>query len=206
MDMNSYVYFMEKKSKLGRKNPEETRRKIVEATVALHEEVGPASTTVSAVAARAGVQRLTVYRHLPDEEALIQACSAHWSQDHPLPDSSEWAGLEDALQRLSRALGAVYAYYRDGESMLEKVLRDEEKVPALRGVMVPFHAWFRELAGQLSAGWGRGSAVQPRIRAAVGHALRFETWQSLTGEGLSDREAAEMMARFVECVSGQSPT
>ena len=38
----------------------ETRRRIVEATVALHTSVGPARTTISAVAAKAGVQRHTV--------------------------------------------------------------------------------------------------------------------------------------------------
>jgi AcrR family transcriptional regulator len=189
------------------RDPEETRRRIVEATVALHEEVGPAATTVSAIAERAGVQRLTVYRHLPDEGALIRACSAHWGADHPLPDTAAWAGLTDPRARLGAALEAVYGYFRSGRRMLEQVLRDEPMTPELGAVMVPYHSWFRELAGQLSAGWGATVHVQRRIRAAVGHGLRFESWRSLTDEGLTDSEAAALIRDMIAClaVSGCVP-
>jgi len=190
----------------GRKNPEETRRRIVEATVALHQEVGPAATTISAIADRADVQRLTVYRHMPDEGALIQACSTHWQADHPLPDAGEWAGLRDPNVRLTTALLAVYQYYRGGEPMLERVLRDEEAVQPLKEVMVPYHAWFRELSGQLSAGWGVRAERQRFIRALVGHALEFTTWQSLSREGLSDRDIAQTLTLAVQCVANRSST
>jgi len=67
---------------------EETRRKIVEATMHLHEEIGPRATTISAIAERAGVQRLTVYNHFPDETAVFQACTSHWLSLNPPPDTS----------------------------------------------------------------------------------------------------------------------
>ena len=67
------------------RSQEDTRRRIVEAAVALHEELGPRATSIAAIAERAGVQRLTVYRHLPDEEALFRACTSHWRAAHPLP-------------------------------------------------------------------------------------------------------------------------
>jgi len=38
----------------------ETRLRIAEATAALHREIGPAATNISAIAERAGVERLTV--------------------------------------------------------------------------------------------------------------------------------------------------
>ncbi len=57
---------------------EETPRRIVDATVALHEEIGPRATTISAIAEKASVQRLTVYRHFPDETELFKACTSHW--------------------------------------------------------------------------------------------------------------------------------
>lgn len=180
-----------------RRDPAATRRRIVDATVALHEEVGPAATTISAIAERAGVQRLTVYRHFPDERAVIEACSAHWSAEHPLPDAALWAGLSDASERARTALQAIYAYYRAGEPMLEKVLRDEAAVPSLGEVMAPLHAWLRELTGQLSAGWGATGEAQRRVRAVAGHALRFETWRSLTSEGLDDAEAAELLTSLL---------
>src|SRR5918999_1011525 len=89
---------------------EETRRRITEATVELHREVGPSNTTISAIAERAGVQRLTVYRHFPDEAALFGACSAHWRAEHPVPDPRPWAAIGDPEERLRTALGEIYAY------------------------------------------------------------------------------------------------
>lgn len=180
---------------------EETRRRIVKAIRALHEEVGPAATTVTGIAERAGVQRLTVYRHFPDEGALIGACSADWRADHPLPDPASWTGLRDPRARLRRALTSLYGYYRGGSPMLERVLRDEAEVPELGAVMAPWWDYLREAAAALSAGWGAGRDRQHRLRAAVGHAVRFGTWRSLTDEGLTDDEAVELMAELVEAVA-----
>src|SRR3954452_17664221 len=98
---------------------ERTRRRITEATVALHETVGPLHTTVKAVADRAGVQRATVYRHFPDEGALFAACSAHWLEGHRPPDPTPCAAIADPEERLRTALSAMYRFYRDGESMVD---------------------------------------------------------------------------------------
>lgn len=180
----------------------ETRQRIIKAVRALHEEVGPAATTITAIAERAGVQRLTVYRHFPDDAALIGACSADWREDHPLPQPDAWTGIPDPRERIRAALKAVYAYFRDGQDMLAPVLRDESEVPELAEVMSPWWEYLREVAGGLSAGWGGSPDSQRWLRAAVGHSLRFETWRTLTGEGLSTPEAAEMMARLVETAAG----
>lgn len=176
---------------------EDTRRRIVEATARLHEEVGPADTTITAIADRADVQRLTVYRHFPDDAALIEACSSHWREAHPLPDPDAWAGIGDPRRRLGEALSAVYAYFRDGAPMLEQVLRDEEEVPELAEVMEPWWDYMAEVAGGLAAGWDVGAERQRLVRCVVGHALRFSTWRTLTAEGLSDGEAAELMTALV---------
>src|SRR3954451_5643804 len=89
----------------------ETRRRIVEATVQLHQEVGPSKTTISEVAERAGVQRLTVYKHFPDERSLLGACSAHWREHNPPPDPTGWAGIDDPDERLRGALTGLYGFY-----------------------------------------------------------------------------------------------
>src|SRR6185437_2801655 len=78
---------------------EQTRTRITESTVALHEEIGPARTTISAIADRAGVRRSTVYRHFPDEEALFAACSSHWRAANPAPDPAAWAAIADPAER-----------------------------------------------------------------------------------------------------------
>src|ERR671911_423939 len=66
----------------------ETRRRIAEAAVELHRTVGPARTTVSAIAEKAGVQRHTYYAHFPELKDLYQACTAHHMERDLLPDTS----------------------------------------------------------------------------------------------------------------------
>lgn len=181
----------------------DTRRRIVEALVELHEEIGPVATTITAIAERAGVQRLTVYRHFPDDRAMLGACSAHWQEDHPLPDPATWAGIEDPRLRLEEALGAFYDYFRDGAPMLGSILSDETEMPEVADVMTPWWEYMREVAGGLAAGWGVTGDAQRLVRSAVGHALGFYTWRSLTDEGLSNGDAVELMVGLVADVAAQ---
>src|SRR5688500_3119641 len=104
---------------------EQTRRRITESTVALHEELGPARTSISAVAERAGVRRSTVYRHYPDEEPLFSTCSSHWRAANPPPDPRAWAAVGDPAERLETALRELYAFYGRTEGMYASLLRDE---------------------------------------------------------------------------------
>src|SRR5438034_6499517 len=103
-----------------------TRERIVQATMALHEEVGPARTTVAEIARRAGVQRLTVYNHFPEDAELFAACSGHWVARHPPPDPGPWAAVADPDARLRRALLETYAWFEQAEPMLRHVERDRE--------------------------------------------------------------------------------
>ena len=93
----------------------ETRRRITEAAVELHGTVGPARTSISAIAERAGVRRSTVYRHFPDEAALFDACSSHWAAANPVPDMAAWASIDDPDERLRTTLDELYAFYRRTE-------------------------------------------------------------------------------------------
>src|SRR3954464_4465374 len=113
---------------------EETRRRITAATLQLHREVGPARTTISAIAERAGVQRLTVYRHFPDEAELLGACGAAFIEHDPPPDPSPWATIADTHERISTALDAVYAWYRRNADMLANTERDAAVMPDLAAV------------------------------------------------------------------------
>jgi AcrR family transcriptional regulator len=174
---------------------EATRLRITEAAVDLHGSIGPARTTISGVAERAGVQRATVYRHFADERALFEACSSHWMAEHPLPDPAAWAAIEDADERLRTALQEIYAWYEQGELMLEKLTRDVALVPALRPPMEAFRAALDTAADAVIRGRPEGGARRRRLRAAVGHALTFETWRSLIrDQALSGPEAVKLMA------------
>jgi AcrR family transcriptional regulator len=177
---------------------EETRRRITEAAVELHGSVGPARTTVSAVAGLAGVQRATVYRHFPDEEALFGACSAHWMAENPLPDLGRWAEVDDPEARLSSALGELYAWFDRGEYMVENTTRDVAVVPALQPSMAGMALWFDAAAEALLRGRPERGARRRRVKAAIAHALAFDTWRSLVREqGLSASVAIDLMAALV---------
>jgi AcrR family transcriptional regulator len=177
---------------------DETRQRITEATVDLHGSVGPARTTVSAVAERAGVQRATVYRHFPDDQALFDACSSHWIAAHPLPELEAWSAVEDPDERLRAALGELYAWFERGERMLEKTTRDAATVPALQPSMAAFATWFEAATETLLKGRPERGAKRRRVRAAIGHALGFATWRSLVREqSLPQADAVELMAGLV---------
>jgi AcrR family transcriptional regulator len=175
----------------------QTRLRITESAVELHGTRGPAQTTMSAVAEHAGVRRSTLYRHFPDERALFGACSAHWAAENPPPDITRWAEVEDPDERLAVALAELYAFYRQTEEMLDKLLRDAPTVPVVDELMVVFRAFIAEAAKVLMQGRGlRGNAAK-RTRAAIGHALAFRTWQDLTeAQGLSDDQAVDVMSRL----------
>ena len=185
---------------------EETRRRIAASAAELHEEVGPARTTISGVAERAGVRRSTVYRHFPDEEALFAACSAHWGAANPPPDPSAWPAIEDPATRTATALRELYGYFARTEGMFTSLLRDEPVVPILGRLLAGYHDFLAAVVDQLMAGRGLRGAAARRTRAALGHALAFPTWRSLAREhGLSDAEAVAAMCVLVEGAAGARP-
>jgi AcrR family transcriptional regulator len=178
---------------------EETRRRITEATVELHRTVGPAATQVSEIARRAGVQRVTVYNHFPDETALFAACSAHWRTLHPAPDPAAWLATANPGARLRIGLSELYAWYRETEPMMANILRDVDIVPAIRPFVEQGVGGYLEAVRQILGGPIR-ARVRGRRRARVDAALRaatdFHLWRSLAP--LGDAEAADLAARFVE--------
>src|SRR3954468_3200461 len=178
---------------------EETRRRITESAVELHETVGPAYTSMSAVAERAGVRRSTLYRHFPDEATLFGACTGHWMAKNPPPDISRWAAIDDPDQRRRTALNEIYAYWRRPEPMMENLLRDEATNENVRRSFRAFHQFMAAAGEILLAGRGVRGHARKRTLAAIGHALDFSTWQSLArDQGLDDPDAIRLMLGLVE--------
>lgn len=167
----------------------ETRQRIVEAALALHGEVGPNDTTISMIAERAGVQRHTVYAHLPDERAVFMACSGLFDERQPMPSPELWAGLNDPEARLRTALLALYAWFDRNAAVTGHVLRDAEQNPTLREVSdlrfgVPLGTMFAALADGLSE----------TQRATLALALSYYTWRTLMRQsGLRLEAAADLM-------------
>jgi AcrR family transcriptional regulator len=171
---------------------DETRMRIVEAAIELHQTIGPTATTVSHIAERAGVGRVTVYRHFPDELTLAYACSGRYFERNPYPDPAEWDGIDDPAERLRAALGVVYAYHAQTAPMIGFVLAEARDYE----VMDPYHAHWARLVETLLGGWGARGGARARLRAAIALALSFDTWRTLVrDQGLSPREAIETAVR-----------
>jgi AcrR family transcriptional regulator len=172
----------------------QTRQRIVEAAVELHSSVGPARTTVSMIAERAGVQRHTLYAHFPDDRSLSLACSGLVAERDPLPDAGPWQAIEDRRERLRVGLRAIYRWYERHAELLGCVLRDAETHALTRDIAAerfgPSMTSYREVLG------AKLSATQ---RAMLELALSFYTWRTLVGEnGLKPEKAAEAMIDAID--------
>jgi AcrR family transcriptional regulator len=191
----------------------ETRRRIVHAAYDLHRSVGPARTTISAIAARAGVQRHTVYQHFPNELELAAACTEYGLSLDPQPDPAELATIRDPYERLRTALDQQYGYYRRNEALLANTLRDAPQMQeqlqaagndldALPEIVQRFFAQPIMLRDALMGGWSVPDARADHLRAAIGLAIDFRTWQVLTREqGMTDEQAVGLMFAFVRCLA-----
>ena len=176
----------------------ETRLRITESAMELHGTVGPARTSISAVAERAGVRRSTVYRHFPDEAALFMACSSHWAAENPVPDIEGWRSIADPDERLRAGLDELYAFYRRTEQMMDNLHRDELAMPIVKRLFTPFRGYLSAARETLVRGRPVRGRRRDTTRAAIGHALAYPTWRSLTREqGLDDVQAAALMCELV---------
>jgi AcrR family transcriptional regulator len=181
---------------------EQTRRRITEAAVELHRTLGPAQTSMSAVAEHAGVRRSTLYRHFPDEAALFDACTAHWAAANPLPDLASWAAVAWPDERLQTALSELYDFYERTEGMLDNLFRDEPLSPMVTDRFGALRGYFAEAQEVLWRGRRLRGPAGRRTNAAIGHVLAFATWKSLVREqGLPADDAVALMSGLVHAAS-----
>ena len=184
---------------------EQTRERIATATFELHGLVGPARTTIAAVAERAGVERATVYRHFPDELSLYHGCIGHGRAKHPFPDASTWSAIKDPEERLRTGLRVLYGYYRTVEYVLTNVVRDLPDMPVFQRAYAELgiFAYYEGVRAVLAEPYRTTSQFRT-IAAAIGHATQFETWRSLVRvQRLSDRRAVEAMVAMVRCLADE---
>lgn len=176
----------------------DTRLRIVEAAVELHCSVGPAATTVSMIAEKAGVQRHTVYAHFPDDRSLFRACSGLAMERSPLPNAEPWRAIADSAARLRHGLAELYGWYAANAGLAGCVLRDAETHPLTREVaelrLGPPMADYHQVLG---------AGMDTKQRALLHLALGFPAWRALVREsGLTDTEAVEVAVQAVMCCAG----
>ena len=173
----------------------ETRQRIVEAAVELHGSIGPALTTVSMVAERAGVQRHTLYAHFPNERDLFLACSGLALSQDPLPDAEGWRTIKDGPERLRTGLRAVYGWYDRNADLAACVLRDAEYHALTREIVAlrfgPHMAAYHEVLG---------AKLSMKQRAVLHLALSYFTWRALVREGgLKQNAAIGVLVQAIDC-------
>ena len=167
----------------------------------LHRTVGPARTTVSAVAEKAGVQRHTYYAHFPEIKDLYQACMGHYSERNPLPEPSSWTDIAEAEERLRVALSELYSYYSGSEAMVSKVLRDAALDPIVQEIMVPFDQYLETVRDVIADAFEASGDRQEELLGAVALAQDFQTWRTLVRQQeLSQDRAVALMVGMVRCL------
>lgn len=176
----------------------ETRQKIIDTVVELHRTVGPRNTTIAEIARRAGVERLTVYKHFPDEAGMIMATQGHWLTQHPPPDAGQWAMILDPDARLRVALRELYLWYADTEPMTQNVMRDAPVLPSFTAVLSLLREHVREGAEILAV----SRLGDPEWTMATLNVVQsFETWRTLVRErGLTLGQAVELAVCWVRSV------
>ncbi|MGD9390702.1 MAG: helix-turn-helix domain-containing protein [Thioalkalispiraceae bacterium] len=179
----------------------ETHQQILEAAVKLHEQLGPANTSIKAIAEQAGVQRLTVYRHFPDDASLFEACTAHWLSQHPPPSVADAGELPDHQTRTEKTLLAVYRYYRQTERMWTVAYRDVDEVAALHVPMGRVEAYFDQMRDELLDAWTLKAGSKKLFSLTLRHGLRFSTWRALKAEKLSDKKILELVMGWLICAA-----
>ena len=181
---------------------EATRRRIVDAAVDLHTTVGPARTTDVAIAERAGVTRVTFYRHFPDELSLFRACMSHGLVRWPPPDPSTWRHVADPVARLRLALTELYAYYRVAGPGLAVIARDGPLLPPELRTFPSRLDVLGAMPAVLMVGWTVRGRRRTMLEAALRHAVSVGSWQSLAHDlGLADADAVELLMAMVECAA-----
>ena len=169
----------------------ETRRRIVEAALQLHRMLGPARTPLSAVAAAAGVQRHTLYRHFPTPESLFKACGEHFAATSGRPDPARWSELPATRERARVILADLYAWYAGNADAVGRALRDSDQVPVGSGVHNLQAAAVDLLAGRAQ-----------RRRAAARMMVSFGAWSALTEDGaMAPAAAAKLAAEMLEAAT-----
>jgi len=174
---------------------DETRQRIVDATIELHQTIGAAQTTVSEIAKRAGVGRVTVYRHFPDEETLFYACSGHYFSQHPFPDIERWRRIPDPHDRLREGLRDTYVWHEENRQMIAMALAEARELP----MMTRYHDFWDAAAEALAAAWRVRGRRRSNLKAAIALALSFDTHRTLTREQhLTEGQSIELMVHLAE--------
>ena len=181
-----------RKYNLGKRaqSVDETRRRIVEAIVALHREQGVADTTHEDIARRADVAVATVYRHFPTVGDAVPACGAHILELTQPPTPADVLAAASPEERLARTLEAIFSFWGRIAPWQEKALCDAAKVPALAESVRQGNEYHRAIV-TMALGELSGGDDDVRMATALSG---FYAWKAFHDQGL-EGQAAEIVTK-----------
>ena len=174
----------------------ETRSRILEATIALTFEKGPLATTMGEIAQRAGVERVTLYRHFGDERALHRAAGLLCMERYPPPSDAPLFEIRDPRRRTVRALTALYAHWERMAPLVRPILRDADIAPQ-RFSLELRDRYVEVIRRAVLAAFPAPTRRRAELHEAVRHAFEFRTWDSLARGGFTRGRAVALMSKLV---------
>jgi AcrR family transcriptional regulator len=181
---------------------EETRQRILEATLALHSEKGIFGTSWQDIAKRADVSVGTVYKHFPSLDELVPACGELMyaiTRPPSLEDAPQiFAGANSLEERLERLVSELFDFYERGASYIETDFQ-ERQLPAVR----EWEAYMRATIAGLVREALIPAGPDERTVQAVSALLDFYTFKSFLDREIPKEQAAktinELLLCWIEC-------
>jgi AcrR family transcriptional regulator len=172
---------------------EDTRSRIINATMQLHDEKGIIATSMQDIADRAGVALATVYRHFPTVNELVPACGGRIMELNPPPASAVFDRLASGQERVAALVSALFAHYERTNRPYEVGFAEARALPVLAAFIDEQVGHFRALVTEATQPF---QPDQPHLDLAIGLA-DFRVWQSLTGHGLDTAAAAAAVTEII---------
>jgi AcrR family transcriptional regulator len=168
-----------------------TRRRIVEATLELHDEQGISATSVRDVASRASVAPSTVLHHFPVMDSLIEACGELSDQLAPMPTDAILAGARTERERIGRLASALFEWWEQLGPGFDHLRTDRRRIPAVDDWMTDLAGRHRQLA---TAALDRADPSRADLLVAL---TTPDAWRALRDAGLDPRRAGLRVARLI---------
>ena len=170
-----------------------TRRRIVEATLALHDSKGITGTSVRDIAGRARVAPATVLQHFPRMDELIRACGELSDQLVPMPTAGVFIGATTPVERILRMARALFEWWEQLGAGFDHLRIDRRHLPQVDAWFADVARRHRELAATALAG-----DDESRIDLLVA-LTTVDAWRALRDSGMgADRAAGQVSQLFAQ--------
>src|SRR5438477_5477014 len=171
----------------------ETRRRIVDAAIALHAQKGVLGTSWPDIAKRADVALGTVYRHFPSLDQLVPACTSENALRTKPPGPSILIGLTRPQERIGQFVQELFAFYGRTAPWTPRAGIDRHEIPVLDSILSRREAALKALVEETL-----GPLRRRRHALEAALALTdFGAWRSLTRSGLSTDAAARLITEML---------